>query len=233
MRRSSVLALVLLLLVAVPDGLCWNGLLRRFVPRRTYTVTFQKETAPEVIHNHFMQLALTQARRAGDSNEVPIGSVIVRNMTFFDCDRDGHGFQVLSAQHNRVEGQHDASSHAEMLAMREASTNVRNWRLLNSTLYSTLEPCPMCLAAAQAFRVDRIVYGAPDHRLGAVGTHINLLQVAPHPFHNISTVISGVCEQECGDILHDFFRRRRKQSAIPVNRHYGRLLLKAIPKFHR
>jgi tRNA(adenine34) deaminase len=111
----------------------------------------------------------------------------------------------LAAQHNRVEGRCDASAHAELLALRQAAAATRNWRLHRCTLYSTLEPCPMCFAAAHAFRVERLVYSAPDHRLGAVVT-----RVAPHPFHNLTSVVGGVCAQECGFVLRAFFRRQRR-----------------------
>lgn len=212
MARRNIAALLCIFLL-ISNCACWNGAFCRLQMRRNRMVTtFPKETAVNVIHTHFMQLALAQAVLAGNAHEVPIGAIVVRNVT---GTKDEHlAFQVLSARHNRVETLYDASAHAELLAMRAAARSIQNWRLLNRTiLYSTLEPCPMCLAAAQAFRVDSVVYGASDHRLGAVTTHMNLLEAAQHPFHNISTVTSGVCEQECGDMLRDFFRKRRQQSA--------------------
>jgi tRNA(adenine34) deaminase len=219
MAWNGAVALLYLFLL-ISDGLCWSRIIHRLW-RRKNIVTFHKETATDAIHDHFMQLALEQAAKAATLNEVPIGAIIVQSVPSVNNGDDAHMFQVLSARHNRVEVQYDASAHAELLAMRAAAAHIQNWRLINSTLYSTLEPCPMCLAAAQAFRVDRIVYGAPDHRLGAVCTHMNLLEAAHHPFHNISTVVSGVCEQECGDIMRDFFRKRRKRGAKSGTKRWG------------
>jgi tRNA(adenine34) deaminase len=110
-----------------------------------------------------------------------------------------------------MEATHDASAHAEMLAMRQAAKRIGNWRLLNSTLYSTLEPCPMCLAAAQAFRVEEIVYGAPDLRLGAIETYIQMLEYQ-HPIHNIDSVVPGILKEESANMMKSFFRQRRAQT---------------------
>jgi len=163
------------------------------------------------VHIHFMSLALEQAKRAGERGEVPIGAVIVQQ------DDDGN-YHLLSSAHNKVEEHFDASSHAELLAMRQAAKKIKNWRLLNSTLYTTLEPCPMCLSAAQAFRVSTIVYGAPDLRLGAIETHLRLLDIR-HPMHNIDTVISGVLGNQSATMMRSFFRKRRNtQSMSPMRR---------------
>jgi tRNA(adenine34) deaminase len=170
-------------------------------------VTFPSDTNATTIHNYFMEIALQQAQKADRIGEVPIGAIVVRPMPNSPSTR----YQVLSRAANQVETTHDASAHAELLAMRQASSRIRNWRLLNTTLYSTLEPCPMCLAACQSFRVHQIVYGAPDLRLGAIETHMQLLQV-PHPFHNISTIIKDVQGIESKEMLQAFFRRRRQES---------------------
>ena len=183
------------------------------------------------IDDYFMGMALQQAQRAWNKGEVPIGALIVRECTddCFVCEgQDEHStiptpaptsstrtFQILSASHNRVETNMDASAHAELLALRKGALRLQNWRYPpNSRLYSTLEPCPMCLASIQAFRIDHIVYGAPDNRLGAINTHMNLLQVAKHPYHEIKSVTSGVREEECGDVMVQFFRERREQSKL-------------------
>jgi tRNA(adenine34) deaminase len=150
-----------------------------------------------------MDLALKQARKAESKDEVPIGAVVIER-------REDGTFQILSQAYNLVETKHDASAHAEMLALRQAANRVKNWRLANTTLYTTLEPCPMCLAAAQAFRVSSIVYGAPDLRLGAIETHIRLLDVV-HPFHTIDEVVPGVLGNESSFLLKNFFRERRKK----------------------
>lgn len=146
-------------------------------------------------------------------------------------------YEVLSKGFNCVEQKHDASAHAELIALQRAGAALKNWRLstrpkkcndkysetsgtattiktptTTTTLYTTLEPCPMCLAASQAFRVNQIVYGAPDMRLGAVETHMNLIDVAPHPFHNITHIKGGVRHNECAALLRGFFQKRRIES---------------------
>lgn len=167
-------------------------------------VNVSNETA---VHEHFMKLAMRQAQRAEKRGEVPIGAIVVQ--------RNGAGWPiVLSEAHNLVETQYDASSHAELLALRQAAKKLKNWRLLNSTLYTTLEPCPMCLSAALAFRVSSIVYAAPDLRLGAIKTHIRLLDVQ-HPMHAIDEVIPGVLENESAALMRSFFRKRRQKNRPP------------------
>lgn len=153
-----------------------------------------------------MNLALLQAQEAGLKGEVPIGALIVQR-------REKGDPIILSAAHNLVETHHDASSHAELLALRQAAKKIKNWRLLNTTLYTTLEPCPMCLSAAQAFRVSTIVYGAPDLRLGAIETHIRLLDVR-HPIHNIDDVVPGILQDESASLMRSFFRQRRQATAV-------------------
>ena len=179
--------------------------------------TGSNATAMSHVDSHFMKLALAEAKKAGTRGEVPIGALVVRSL---EDDRKGEMsdvtktgfFQILSAGSNRVEERRDASAHAEMLAMRKAATSNddASWRLLNTTLYTTVEPCAMCLAAAQAFRVGRIVYGAPDLRLGAIDTYVNLLQY-PHPFHNIDEVVRGVHQEESAALLRSFFQRQREK----------------------
>lgn len=177
----------------------------------TGRVRFPIGTSDETIHEYFMTKALEQARLAGKDGEVPIGAVIVRNTTI-DIET-GWTFEIVSQDRNRVESCVDASAHAEMLAMRNAARLLMNWRLVNCTLYSTLEPCAMCLSACQAFRIQYLVYGAPDLRLGAVETNMRLLDIK-HPFHNITKVMSGINRDESGTLLKDFFRSRRQMSII-------------------
>jgi tRNA(adenine34) deaminase len=151
-----------------------------------------------------MNQALEQARKASRKGEVPIGALVIQR------NSDGT-FQELSRACNLVETKQDASAHAELLALRQAAKRTKNWRLFNTTLYSTLEPCPMCLAAIQAFRVSSIVYGAPDLRLGAIETHIRLLDF-PHPFHTIDSVVPGIQQNTSAELLRDFFRQRRQKT---------------------
>lgn len=176
--------------------------------------TFPHDCNDTVIDQYFMDAALRQAQLAWKKNEVPIGAIIVQqtnNHNTTDSTDQGRTFRVISEAHNLVETNIDASAHAELLALRRGAQNLQNWRYPpNSTLYSTLEPCPMCLASAQAFRIDNIVFGANDNRLGAIQTHMNLMEVAKHPYHDIKSVVSGVKAEECGNIMVDFFRERRR-----------------------
>lgn len=183
----------------------WKLRRRRAVLPRDVDTT--NETS---VHLYFMEMALEQARKAEEVGEVPIGAIVVQ--------KDGvTGPVVLSKAHNLVEKHHDASSHAELLALRQAAKAVKNWRLINVTLYSTLEPCPMCLSAAQAFRVSEIVYGAPDLRLGAIETYIRLLDLQ-HPMHNIDTVVPGILQNESASMIRSFFRRRRQKQKAQLER---------------
>lgn len=175
------------------------------------------------IHSEMMRYALEEARVAGQMGEVPIGAIVVREIqpgretvlssgnrsSQTTTNTNTRQFELISTGRNLVETNTDASAHAELEAMKKAASRVGNWRLLNATLYSTLEPCPMCLAAAQAFRCKSVVYGAPDMRLGAVETHIRLLE-NKHPYHDVEA-IGGVLAEESAAMLRDFFRRRRTQ----------------------
>lgn len=204
--------MVLRLLVLVSISLsvcCWS--VGNFLNRRGQVVTFHSNTPnannTAKIHSHFMGLALEQARKAGRKGEVPIGAVIVERLR--DNDVGDETFRVVAQAHNLVETRLDASAHAELLALQLAGKRLGNWRLLNTTLYTSLEPCPMCLAACQAFRIHTIVYAAPDIKLGAIDSHIRLLDIR-HPMHTIGTVVRGIRDQESAELLRDFFRQRRK-----------------------
>lgn len=223
------LLLFLISSLLVFSSLSW----RPSIWKRRSTVTFPNNQDPTVIHSHFMNLALDQARQAAAIGEVPIGAVLVQEVLSPPKKTRGTTssinttstsatttYRILAEASNRVETQSDASAHAELQVLRSGAEQLRNWRLPHrTTLYSTLEPCPMCLAACQAFRLPTLVYGAPDLRLGAVETHLRLLDVQ-HPYHNISTVISGVGREDSAALLQDFFRRRRleqkQQVVIPT-----------------
>lgn len=144
---------------------------------------------------HFMEMALEEARQAAREGEIPVGAVLVR---------DG---QVLARDHNRREQDRDATAHAEFLVIRQACRLLRRWRLIDTTLYVTLEPCPMCAGAIWNARVGRLVYGAWDSAAGACGSQFNL---PAHPSLNFRTeVTAGVLEEECRKILQDFLKARR------------------------
>ncbi len=118
--------------------------------------------------------------------------------------RDG---QVIAAAHNRPIGQHDPTAHAEIQVLREAGQRLGNYRLPGTTLYVTLEPCPMCAGALVHARVERLVYGAPDPRAGAAGTVFDIVR-SPALNHRLA-VEAGVCGAEAAILLQDFFRARR------------------------
>lgn len=147
-------------------------------------------------HERWMRLALDEARQAAAEGEVPVGAVVVRSG------------EILGRGHNRVEALHDATAHAEILALGAASEYLGQWRLDDVTLYVTLEPCTMCSGAILLGRVSRLVFGAPDPRAGAVTSRARLLQGNPYRHH--VEVVGGVLAEECGEVLQAFFRDRRE-----------------------
>lgn len=145
----------------------------------------------------WMELALQEARAAADEAEVPVGAVLVQD------DR------VLAAAHNRTEQLDDPSAHAEILALREAGGATGDWRLENSTLVVTLEPCPMCLGAIIWARVERLVYAARDPRYGACGSALQLPDTALTP--HLLEIRSGYRARESTELLQSFFRTLRQR----------------------
>lgn len=143
-----------------------------------------------------MRLALEEAKIAYSKGEVPIGAVLVCN------------HEVVASAHNLVETLQDATAHAEMLALKEGAKRLGNWRLLETTLYSTLEPCSMCSGALLLSRVKTIVWGAPDIRQGADGSWVDLLS-RNHPIHNVE-IRRGVLAEESASLMKEFFKNRRK-----------------------
>lgn len=149
------------------------------------------------LDQHFMSMAMEMARKAEAVGEVPVGAVLVK---------DG---EVVSAGFNYCIGLHDPSAHAEMQCLRQAGKAIENYRLLNTTLYVTLEPCAMCAGAMVHSRIERLVFGAKDEKTGAAGTVIDLVR---HPAFNHQLQVSdGVLADECSEQLSQFFRRRRKE----------------------
>ncbi len=146
---------------------------------------------------YFMRQAMRLAAKAEEQGEVPVGAVLVK---------DG---KVIAQGWNRSIGNHDATAHAEMQVLREAGEALQNYRLLDTTLYVTLEPCPMCAGALLHSRVKRIVFGAPDLKAGAAGTVLNIF-TSPAAYH-YATVENGLLEDECREQLQAFFKRRRKE----------------------
>jgi tRNA(adenine34) deaminase len=145
----------------------------------------------------YMRLALQEAKRAGQVDEVPVGAVLV-----------SEAGELLATARNRTIELCDPTAHAEIIALREAAGKTRNYRLLNTTLYVTIEPCPMCMGALIHARVARLVFGARDPKWGAAGSLYNVAQ-DPRLNHQVE-VIAGVCEAECRELVQEFFRRKRK-----------------------
>jgi len=151
--------------------------------------------APTHPDERFMAAAIEQAVAAQEAGDVPIGAVIVR---------DG---EILAAAHNRRAIDSDPTAHAEMLAIRAAAKALDDWRLTGCELYVTLEPCAMCAGAIVLARLDRVVYGAPDPKAGAVDTLYRLC--GDDRLNHVAAVTSGVLADECGRLLTDFFRAQR------------------------
>jgi tRNA(adenine34) deaminase len=143
-----------------------------------------------------MRAALVEARMAVDHDDVPVGAVVVR---------DG---RIIAARHNERELTGDPTAHAEILAMRDASAAVGHWRLDDCTLVVTLEPCAMCAGAMVNGRVGHLVYGATDPKAGAAGSCFDLVDSAVLN-HRVPRT-TGVLADECGQVLVDFFRARRR-----------------------
>lgn len=142
-----------------------------------------------------MHLALDQAKKAHRCGEVPVGAVVVA---------DG---QVIGEGFNQPIHTHDPTAHAEIVAMRAAAEGVKNYRLIGSTLYVTIEPCLMCAGAILQARVKRVVFGARDQKAGAVGSIANLLQ---NPLTNHQCdVTAGILTDECASLISEFFAQRR------------------------
>jgi tRNA(adenine34) deaminase len=146
-------------------------------------------------HERWMRQALREAEAAAAAGEVPVGALVVR---------EG---ELLGRGHNQVESLRDATAHAEILALGAASERLGEWRLAGATLYVTLEPCLMCSGALLLGRVERLVYGAPDPRAGAVVSTARTLQ--GNPYRHPVEVVGGVLADECGALLQRFFRTRR------------------------
>ena len=149
---------------------------------------------------HFMHLALAQAKQAYAIGEVPVGAVIVQ---------EG---EVIATGYNRREMDQDPTAHAEMIAIREASSKLGSWRLNDTTLYVTLEPCTMCAGAMIQSRVTRLVFGAFDPKAGACGSIGNIL--AEPRFNHRVVVQWGILANECGAILQNFFQQLRKTNIL-------------------
>ncbi|MBA6254305.1 MAG: tRNA(adenine34) deaminase [Colwellia sp.] len=153
--------------------------------------------AQQALDQVFMQRAFELAQQAEAINEIPVGAVVVANN------------QVISEGYNQSITLNDPSAHAEMVAVRRAGLALQNYRLLDCTLYVTLEPCPMCAGLLVHSRIKRVVYATPDLKTGAAGSAFNLLSDEKH---NHQIVLScGIMAKECSQLLSAFFKRRRAE----------------------
>ena len=142
-----------------------------------------------------MKLAIEEAKKAWKMDEVPIGAIVV------------YKGEVIGRGHNLRENEQSPSAHAEMLAIQEASEYLNSWRLEDTTLYVTLEPCVMCSGAIVMSRIPHVVYGASDPKGGCSGSVVNLIEDTR--FNHRSTVERGILAEECGEMLRTFFLEKR------------------------
>ena len=150
--------------------------------------------------NYWMSQALAQAKKAALKGEVPVGAIVVLNNEII-----GKGF-------NQPISTCDPTAHAEIMALRDAAKKTNNYRIIEASLYVTLEPCTMCAGAMIHSRIKRLIYGASEPKAGVVNSQINLLD-APYLNHKVE-VVAGVCSDECSEIISTFFGKRREQIKI-------------------
>ena len=143
----------------------------------------------------YMKLALLEAKKAYEKDEVPVGAVIVKND------------KIIARGHNLREKNNDPTSHAEIVAIRKACKKLNSWRLEDCTIYVTIEPCSMCAGTLLWTRIKKIVYGAKDLKGGALGSSYNLFDVKNINHH--PEVVGGVLEEKCSVIISNFFRNKR------------------------
>ncbi|HEL2058234.1 TPA: tRNA adenosine(34) deaminase TadA [Streptococcus suis] len=147
--------------------------------------------------DYFMSQALAEAEKSLDKEEIPIGCVIVK---------DG---QIIGRGHNAREELNQAIMHAEIMAIQEANQTVGNWRLLDTTLFVTIEPCVMCSGAIGLARIPQVVYGAANQKFGAAGSLYDIL--TDQRLNHRVEVETGILEEACAQIMQDFFRQRRER----------------------
>jgi tRNA(adenine34) deaminase len=145
----------------------------------------------------FMAHALVEARAAAAEGEVPVGAVVV------------HGGRIIGRGHNQRETLNDPTAHAEMIAITSAAAFLESWRLLDCTLYVTLEPCSMCAGAIVLARIPRLVYGTPDGKAGACGSVLDITR-EPRLNHRVEPV-PGVLMVDCAELLRSFFKKKRRR----------------------
>ena len=142
----------------------------------------------------YMDIALSLARKAGEKGDVPVGAIIV------------HGNKIIGQGYNKREEKKNAILHAEICAINEACEVLSSWRLTDTVMYVTLEPCPMCAGAIINARIGRVVFGAYDEKAGCFGSADNFCEKG---FNHKPQILGGFMEKECREILTDFFRKKR------------------------
>ena len=151
-------------------------------------------------HEHYMQLALREAQLSADAGEVPVGAVIVRNGA------------IIAKAHNQTELLKDPTAHAEMIAITQAAAAVGDWRLTETILYVTKEPCPMCAGAIVLARIPLVVFGVADPKRGGAVSVFNILN---HPqLNHRPEILQGILEAPCRHLLQEFFKEKRQRSAV-------------------
>ena len=158
---------------------------------------------PGDLDYRFMQQALTLARAAPLVGEVPIAALLV------------HDGLVIAEAYNRREGRQDPTAHAELMVIQEGARRTKSWRLTDTTLYVTLEPCAMCIGAIVLARIPRLVFGATDPKAGACGSIMNI-PLEPRLNHRVE-VVAGLCAEDSQQLLQEFFRQLRKNAIRPEN----------------
>ena len=148
------------------------------------------------IDEHFMKIALKEAEKAREIDEVPIGAVIVKDN------------KVIAKGHNLRESKKDPLGHAELVAIRKAAKKLNDWQLVGCDLYVTIEPCIMCAGAIYQSRINRVIYGADDIKGGGFGSSINVLDAKN--INHTPEVIKGVMKDECSQIIKEYFKSKRK-----------------------
>jgi tRNA(adenine34) deaminase len=147
------------------------------------------------MEEHYMRMALEEAQKAGQNGEVPVGAILVK------------GDQVLARDHNRCIEHHDPTAHAEILVLRKGGEASGNYRLNETVMYVTAEPCPMCASAMVHGRVSKLVFGALEPKFGAIESKFQFLKDSS--LNHRVEVEGGILERECGEVLKAFFKERR------------------------
>jgi len=147
-------------------------------------------------HIFYMKKALELAKKAFDLGEVPVGALVVKKSTG----------EIVGQGYNRRECDKSPLSHAELIAISEASKNLGGWRLIDCDIYVTLEPCPMCTGAIINSRLENVIFGAFDKKAGSCCSVINLFEL---PYNHKPTLITGILQDECSNILSEFFKELR------------------------